>query len=281
MRVVMFSRVRRRLTYANVVMTLALVFAMSGGAYAAKHYLITSTKQISPKVLRALKGKAGPAGPAGVQGLAGAPGAVGKEGAPGAVGKEGAPGIAGSNGVSPTSKQLATTEAACNKEGGSEFTAAENKKTTACNGKEGSPWTAGGTLPKGAVETGQWAAGEGLHVKNQSQFFFEAVSFPIRLAKELEEPAVHFIAPGTLEENDPAGCKGTAAAPSALAGNLCVFETEATPNLSTPPGFVNAQNPAVNASGAGTTGTLMEFKVDATSEEPFAIAVGTWAVAGN
>jgi hypothetical protein len=39
----MFSKIRKRLTYANVAMTLALVFAMTGGAYAAKHYLITST----------------------------------------------------------------------------------------------------------------------------------------------------------------------------------------------------------------------------------------------
>ena len=44
---------RGRLSYANVAMTLALVFAMSGGAYAASKYVITSTKQISPKVLKA------------------------------------------------------------------------------------------------------------------------------------------------------------------------------------------------------------------------------------
>ena len=37
--------------------TLALIFAMSGGAYAASHYLITSTKQIKPSVLGHLKGK--------------------------------------------------------------------------------------------------------------------------------------------------------------------------------------------------------------------------------
>ena len=52
--------------------------------------------------------------------------------------------------------------AAC-KEGGSEFTSASGK-TTACNGaagkegKEGSPWTAGGVLPKGSTETGVLAA---------------------------------------------------------------------------------------------------------------------------
>lgn len=48
----MFSRIRNRMIYANVAMTVALVFAMSGGAYAASRYMITSTKQISPKVLK-------------------------------------------------------------------------------------------------------------------------------------------------------------------------------------------------------------------------------------
>ena len=50
----MFSRIRRRATYANVVATLALVFAMSGGALAAARYIITSTKQIKPSVLTAI-----------------------------------------------------------------------------------------------------------------------------------------------------------------------------------------------------------------------------------
>jgi hypothetical protein len=48
----MISLIKKRLSYANVAMTLALVFAMSGGAYAACHFTITSTKQISPKVLK-------------------------------------------------------------------------------------------------------------------------------------------------------------------------------------------------------------------------------------
>ncbi len=82
---------RKRITYANVAATLALVFAMSGGALAAKHYLITSTKQISPKVLKKLKGNTGKAG------VAGSPGAAGKEGP---QGKEGASGKAGERGPS-------------------------------------------------------------------------------------------------------------------------------------------------------------------------------------
>ena len=40
----MLKAICKRMTYANVALTLALVFAMTGGAYAAKKYLITSTK---------------------------------------------------------------------------------------------------------------------------------------------------------------------------------------------------------------------------------------------
>jgi hypothetical protein len=76
----------KRFTYANVVATLALVFAMSGGALAASKYLITSTKQISPKVVTALKGKAGAKGPAGSAGPAGPQGPAGTPGTPGAAG---------------------------------------------------------------------------------------------------------------------------------------------------------------------------------------------------
>jgi hypothetical protein len=46
----MIEFLKRRLTYANVAMTVAVVFAMSGGAFAAGKYVITSIKQISPKV---------------------------------------------------------------------------------------------------------------------------------------------------------------------------------------------------------------------------------------
>ena len=124
----MFLWVGRRFTYANVVMTFVLVFAMSGGAYAAKRYLITSTKQISPSVLKQLRGKAGSVGASGVQGAVGSvgpQGAAGVKGEPGVVGKEGPAGKDGEN------------------------------------GKEGSPWTAGGTLPSGKTLKGDWGIGQG------------------------------------------------------------------------------------------------------------------------
>lgn len=100
----MTSSIGRRLSYANVTATLALVFAMSGGALAASHYLINSAKQINPAVLKTLKGQAGPAGATGAQGprgLPGTPGAPGEKGEPGARGthgERGEPGEAGTPG---------------------------------------------------------------------------------------------------------------------------------------------------------------------------------------
>ena len=89
--------IRRHLSYANVVATLALLFAMSGGALAAKHYLINSTKQINPKVLKKLRGHRGPRG-LGASGPSGPRGATGLQGA---EGPKGAQGPAGQSALSP------------------------------------------------------------------------------------------------------------------------------------------------------------------------------------
>lgn len=72
--------IKPKLSYANVAATLALFFTMTGGALAAHHYLITSTKQISPKVVSALKGKNGKNGLPGKEGPQGKEGKEGKEG---------------------------------------------------------------------------------------------------------------------------------------------------------------------------------------------------------
>jgi hypothetical protein len=81
--------IQGRITYANVVATLALVLAMSGGALAAKHYLINSTKQINPKVLKTLHGAKGARGGLGPTGGAGPQGIQGPEGKRGARGEKG------------------------------------------------------------------------------------------------------------------------------------------------------------------------------------------------
>jgi hypothetical protein len=95
----------------DLVAWLALFVALGGTSLAARHYLVNSTNQINPKVLKALKGKRGPAGPRGLTGGSGAPGAPGKEGPPGqegSPGKEGPPGKGGEPGSTLPSGQTET-----------------------------------------------------------------------------------------------------------------------------------------------------------------------------
>ena len=109
----MVSRIRKRVTYANVALTLALVFAMTGGAYAAGKYLITSTKQIKPNVLAQLKGKVGSPGAPGVNGAkgeTGPAGAKGESGPKGETGPAGPKGETGGTGENVTSKAVPTSE---------------------------------------------------------------------------------------------------------------------------------------------------------------------------
>ena len=194
----MFSRIRNRMTYANVVMTLALVFAMTGGAYAAKHYLITSTKQISPKVLKALKGKPGPAG---------APGTAGKDGAQGPQGPqgEGKAGAVGNTGPQGTTGSAGATGAT---------------GSTGATGPQG-------PLQSGKSETGQWGVAQEMTGSNDIVRF--GISFPIPLAAALDSSHVHYIAEnegkGESKANLPTGCSGNFEKPEAASGNLCVFTT--------------------------------------------------------
>jgi hypothetical protein len=221
-------------------MTLALVFAMAGGAYAAGKFVITSTKQIKPSVLAQLKGKvglagaqgvAGPQGPVGANGKDGLPGKDGGEGKEGPVGKEGPE---GKEGVSVTATQSASTIEGthCVGVGGSKFVSASGN-TYACNGKEGkegkegSPWTAGGTLPSGKSEMGAWAAPAANATETSSSFVFGEISFTVPLSVE---PAVTVVTTAEVEgKTVPAACtvenvEGSAGNPLAAPGNLCVYE---------------------------------------------------------
>jgi hypothetical protein len=65
------SRALRKPSPAMAVALLALFVALGGTAIAAKHYVITSTKQIKPNVLRYLKGATGARGPQGAVGPTG------------------------------------------------------------------------------------------------------------------------------------------------------------------------------------------------------------------
>jgi hypothetical protein len=247
----MLTKLRRRLTYTNVAVTVALFFALSGGAYAAKRYLITSTQQISPKVLKALHGAGGAPGATGAPGAAGAAGSQGPQGppgTPGGPGKEGPGGPSGKNGE---------------------------------NGKDGSPWTAGGVLPKGATEEGSWSvvhtaatAGEGAS---------SPISFTIPLLTSLSSAHVHYLKVGEKGKGNTQGCPESSEAsnPQAEPGNLCIF---ATVEENTKPfeiyGILAAGvDPETEAFGeAGRTGFIILLTAAVAGEEK---TFGTWAVTAH
>jgi hypothetical protein len=273
----MFQRIGRHISYANVVATLALVFAMGGGAaYAASHYLITSTKQIKPSVLASLKGRAGPSGASGAAGAQGPAGPAGPTGSAGPQGPTGPAGGNGANGESVSVTAFKGKENGC-AEGGAKFSAG-GKEAAACNGKNGQTGFTS-TLPPEKTETGTWEVIVGHPVYAAGTAF----SFPIPLSAPLvnvekcgetgqPECVIHVI---TFGEADPQGCKGgTVEKPTAEPGNLCIYRSEYQNNVI----FVGELNPANGRGGqASTSGAGLEL-VPEKEEGEAMIALGTWAV---
>ena len=257
----MFSMIRKRLTYANVIVTLALVFAMTGGAYAAKKYLITSTAQISPKVLKSLQGKTGPVGPAGAAG-AGFQGPQGPAGPAGAKGETGPAGTKGTNGANGANGTTGATGP---------------KGTTGSSGVTGSTGATGQTgftetLPSGKTETGVWALRSTANAEGEIRV--TALSFPIPLKALIGR--VIIIKP--KETPNPEECTGSVSKPEAQPDNLCIFEGEAfihKGGLSTP----FALNPSGSSANTETSGVELAFEtLKPTTPGEEVSAEGTFAV---
>jgi Collagen triple helix repeat (20 copies) len=263
----MLKAIRTHMNATTILATVALVFAMTGGAYAAKKYLITSTKQISPSVLKQLQGKAGAGGapgaagaqgaqgPAGPAGPAGSGGAKGETGPAGAKGERGATGATGASGASGAKGATGATGAS----GATGFTS---------------------TLPSGKTETGTWAV-PNVAYEGTAGVEDVPISFSIPLA-ETSEHVVILTKQETVESTTTPkeGCEYEVANPAAMpvapAGTLCVFTV--TEEAGTVVGIVApTPNEADRVTGAfvrvadsegfGTPEELAQYKLN-----------GVWAV---
>jgi hypothetical protein len=288
----MSKRIRRHLNATSALAFIALIFAMTGGAFAVNDHgggsgprataSTTPRTSVATKAKSAgkgrSKGKAGPRGPAGPAGKAGATGAqgpagpTGPTGGTGPEGQAGKTGTTGTDGQGVTSKEVKVGEKACTEEGGSEFTSATGT-TYACNGTTG--FTA--TLPKDKTETGTWSYGAAAAEGAQNV----AISFPIPLEHGVSK--THFVNIKGEEviarEFKPSKvCLGSAEKPEAQPGNLCVYENllETNENPEELEGLFLALGSGGNRTrdATGTTGTIMGIPRVPAGGQGF----GSWAV---
>ncbi len=246
------KRLSKHINPATILALAALVFAITGGAYAASggngggngsggdasasvasaHASIAkkSKKKPAPAGKPGPRGPSGPAGPAGATGPAGPTGPAGGTGPAGSAGAEGETGPQGPQGP---------------------------------KGEQGPAGTTGYTefLPSGKTEKGSWdltvpAANPALG-KPIAQ---TSISFVIPLEAE---PQVHFLQPNAPAKTTE--CPGTAENPEAAPGQLCVYAQEG----------INAPSEIIVS--AHVFGARISNNPFA-SDEPGGVEYGSWAV---
>jgi hypothetical protein len=124
-------------------------------------------------------------------------------------------------------------------------------------------------LPVGATETGTWAFNTTATAGTEVAV---PISFPIRLAEELEEgdEVVHFQGEAEFTVN----CPGAVTLPIAPSGHLCVyFNAPGEPTNAT---LQLISDPSHGHQGAGVAGALLNFEVTGSPADGF----GAWAVTG-
>jgi hypothetical protein len=216
----MYHRFQDRFGTAGVVIAvIALVAALGGSALAASGALTGKQKKEVEKIAKKYAGKPGAPGTNGTSGANGKDGTEGKEGP---KGKDGTDGTPGAPGKSVTVTELEPEEQPECEETGGALVEAEGSGTPieVCAGKEGSPWTDGGTLPQGATETGAWSLNASESSTIGESWAFVPISFTIPLAAGLDEDHVHFQGEAGFSDH----CHSlNAEHPQADSGNLCVY----------------------------------------------------------
>jgi hypothetical protein len=278
----MFQRIHEKLGTAGfVIAVVALLVALSGGAYAASGGLSGKQKKEVEKIAKKFAGKPGANGTNGANGAQGAPGAKGDKGDAGTAGSNGAPGA----GVTGTA---IAGGGACGKSAGVKYTLS-GTSTNVCSGETGFTKT----LPAGEEEKGTWNAFFTATVET-----FPAavgnISFPIPLAAagtksfvfnaeetENEEFGKNGSAACVVGEPScvPTGCGGTLEVPTAAAGILCVY-TDNEPIVEHVSGRLFARPVTAEAIGFGVSGAILNGPfVQGTAEEPAVFDQhGSWAV---
>ena len=279
----MFSGVRRHMNATTIVAVFALVFAMTGGAFAVSSKGGSPARAVAAKSKAKTKTVRGPAGPRGAVGPAGSAGAQGAQGPAGAQGPKGETGAAGTNG----------TAGAKGETGAQGVQGKEGKQ-----GEPGEPGPEGTTgftskLPSGETETGTWAAvAQGVTEANlQSPISFaiplkqaiEGAHFyvvPLDCTNPEEVPAANQASCETQKKRSEQACAGTVEIPKAAPGDLCVYQSSIHEPENTAifeiaqagfPGAGRHLEP-----GAGTTGTVLLVIYQGPAE--VASMNGTWAV---
>ncbi len=243
-------------------------------------------------------GPVGVTGTAGVGGAEGAPGAAGVNGATGAEGPEGATGANGATGQPGRSGATGTTgpTGATGANGATGATGATGGTgsggatgptgPTGATGAQGATGVTGaiglagleGPLGSGRMETGAWTVWSP-YAPEVGRLAVDAISFPIPLAAELTEGAVHYV---STTEIAPAGCTGgTAAAPTAQPGNLCVYGLSEVNKVPIGGAVQRRVETAAGATGASPGGAVISFDVTKSEAEGEPAAIrdrGTWAV---
>ncbi len=235
----MFSTLRNRFGIPGVISVIALVFAMFGGAYAATNSSGSGKATASAKAKKGPKGPKGAKGAKGDTGPAGPQGPVGPAGANGKAGSNGSNGAAGAAGQSVSGVPIAVGGACGAGVNGVKYTLGATS-TNVCSGKEGAPGKDGETgftetLPPGKTLSGSWSA-----ISNpKSAYMASSISFGIPYPGGA--PPTLTYAPQTptncsaLPEPEKAECEadnqaiadacpGSASAPAAAPGFLCVYE---------------------------------------------------------
>jgi hypothetical protein len=252
------------------VAVVAMLVALTGGALAASGALTKQQKkEVKAIVKKEAKTISGPAGSPGAQGPVGPAGAKGDKGDKGDKGEVGSPGSAGKSVV------IGSTAPACTAGGKSIEVEGSGTKKEICNG---SPWTAGGTLPPGATETGTWSV-VGTETADTAGIR-ASLSFPIPLQAALSAAHVHFQTFPEEPSFEQACLSGSAPSPKAKPGELCVFQSGFEPVEGTAFEGIFPTTAFIESGGtqgASTAGATLAF---GTPTEAVGHGSGTFAVTG-